>query len=186
MKQEERFMAEVQSFRTALNGFNRQDVVRYIEYLNNKHAAEVEQLNTQLSTAREAVANATDPALKRQLEVEKAKNEVLEKTIAELQTALAQKDPAGNLNAEELEAYRRAERMEREAQQRAGQIHAQVDAILADAALRVKESTARVSTMADQAAAQLQQCQEAIAATKAAFEEASSAIAAIGAEETHA
>ena len=30
-------MATVQHFRTALAGFNRQDVVNYIEFLNNQH-----------------------------------------------------------------------------------------------------------------------------------------------------
>lgn len=166
-------MAEVQNFRTALNGFNRQDVVRYIEYLNNKHAAQIEQLSTQLSTAKEALAKAPDPALKQKLDAEKAKNAALEKTVAQLQDALAQKAPAGSPNAEELEAYRRAERMEREAQVRAEQIRAQADAILADATARVNASTAKFSAMMDQLDTQLKQCQEAAAAAKAVFAETS-------------
>ena len=42
----------VKHFRSALNGFNRQDVVQYIEYLNNQHNAKVEQLNNQLRNAK--------------------------------------------------------------------------------------------------------------------------------------
>ena len=42
-------MAQQKTFRTALNGFNREDVVSYIEYLNSVHAAEINQLNTELN-----------------------------------------------------------------------------------------------------------------------------------------
>lgn len=45
-------MAAQQTFRTAFNGFNREDVVRYIEYLNTKHTAEVNQLNSELAFLR--------------------------------------------------------------------------------------------------------------------------------------
>ena len=41
-------MAGVHNFRSALGGFNREDVVRYIEYINNKHNTEIAQLNNQL------------------------------------------------------------------------------------------------------------------------------------------
>ena len=40
-------MAESHNFRTALNGFKREDVVRYIEYLNSKHNTLVNQLRTE-------------------------------------------------------------------------------------------------------------------------------------------
>ena len=48
-------MAEHQNFRTALAGFNREDVVRYIEYLNTTHAAEIAQLNSELEYLRSRV-----------------------------------------------------------------------------------------------------------------------------------
>ena len=35
-------MAVSKNFRSALGGFNRQDVVRYIEYMNTKHASMVD------------------------------------------------------------------------------------------------------------------------------------------------
>jgi hypothetical protein len=35
------------NFRSAFNGFNRQDVVHYIELLNNQHKAQIEQLAAQ-------------------------------------------------------------------------------------------------------------------------------------------
>lgn len=45
-------MAAQQNFRSAFNGFNRDDVVRYIEYLNAKHTAEINQLNSELAFLR--------------------------------------------------------------------------------------------------------------------------------------
>lgn len=44
-------MAQQQTFRSAFNGFNREDVVRYIEYLNNQHAAEISRLRSELDFA---------------------------------------------------------------------------------------------------------------------------------------
>ena len=44
-------MSDIQKFRKAVNGFNRQDVVGYIEYLNNKHRSEINQLQNQLQVA---------------------------------------------------------------------------------------------------------------------------------------
>ena len=45
-------MAQQQTFRSALNGFNREDVVSYIEYLNSVHTAEINQLNSELEFFR--------------------------------------------------------------------------------------------------------------------------------------
>ena len=56
-------MAGIQNFRSALNGFNRQDVVHYIEYLNNQHNAQLEQLNTQLQNAQAPFANRLSSAV---------------------------------------------------------------------------------------------------------------------------
>ena len=41
-------MSEILNFRSAFNGFHREDVVHYIEYLNAKHTTEVNQLNAEL------------------------------------------------------------------------------------------------------------------------------------------
>ena len=45
-------MSSIQNFRSAFNGFNREDVVHYIEFLNSKHAAELNQLNSELDYLR--------------------------------------------------------------------------------------------------------------------------------------
>ena len=45
-------MAVQMNFRSALNGFNRDDVVHYIEYLNTKHMAEINQLKSEMEFLR--------------------------------------------------------------------------------------------------------------------------------------
>ena len=45
-------MAAQQNFRSAFNGFNREDVVQYIQYLNSKHASEISQLHSELEYLR--------------------------------------------------------------------------------------------------------------------------------------
>lgn len=154
-------MAAIQHFRTALGGFNREDVVRYIEYLNYQHNSQIEQLNTQLQTAREELAHThTDNDLQAKLDAALAR-------CAELEAQLArQGQPV--LSGDELEAYRRAERAERLAQQRAAQIYAQANAVLADATVKVESAAENMNAMAEQINAKLeasrQDLQEAVSA----------------------
>ena len=154
-------MAAIQHFRTALGGFNREDVVRYIEYLNYQHNSQIEQLNTQLQTAREELAHThADNDLQAKLDAALAR-------CAELEAQLAsQGQPV--LSGDELEAYRRAERAERLAQQRAAQIYAQANAVLADATVKVESAAEGMNAMAEQINAKLeasrQDLQEAVSA----------------------
>lgn len=155
-------MAAVQNFRTALGGFNRQDVVSYIEYINNKHNSELEQLNTQLQTAQEALAQATDNSeLLAKLEAAEARCAELEAQLtAGGQVVVASEDS-------ELETYRRAERAERLARDRAAQIYAQANAALADATVKVEAISDGMNALTEQFNAQMQegkkQLQDAVA-----------------------
>lgn len=45
-------MAEQMKFRSAVNGFNRTDVCRYIEFLSNSHNVKVNQLHTEIGQLR--------------------------------------------------------------------------------------------------------------------------------------
>lgn len=157
-------MAGIQNFRTALGGFNRQDVVQYIEYMNNQHNSQIEQLNTQLRNTEEALAQLqgrSDSALQEQLAEAQAR-------CAELEAQLAATPTAPAKTSDELEAYRRAERTERMAQERAAQIYAQANAVLADATLKVEAVSDGMNAVAQQIADQLQtsrqQLQEAVSA----------------------
>ena len=82
-------MAAFQNFRSAVGGFNREDVVRYIEYMNNKHASQVNQLNTELQALQEELAQLRSQAdLTAQLEEANARIAQLEQENAALQSKL--------------------------------------------------------------------------------------------------
>ena len=49
-------MASAQNFRSAFNGFNREDVVRYLEYLNTKHQNQINQLTAEAEELRAQLA----------------------------------------------------------------------------------------------------------------------------------
>lgn len=157
-------MAGMQNFRSALGGFNRQDVVQYIEYMNNQHNSQIEQLNTQLRNAEEALARAqgrSDSTLQEQLDAAQAR-------CAELEAQLAATPAAPQKTDDELEAYRRAEKAERMARERAAQIYAQANAVLADATTKVEAVSEGMNSVAQQIANQLQasrqQLQDAVSA----------------------
>ena len=141
-------MAAPKNFRSSLHGFNRQDVVEYIEYLNNQHSTKVAQLTTQLQNAKAAP---TDANLLAQLDAANAR-------IAELEAQLA--GQAADCSQQELEAYRRAEAAERQANIRAGQIYAQANAVLADATLKADAAAQQLAAISEQAIAQLQLTKE--------------------------
>ena len=147
-------MAQLHHFRSALNGFNRQDVVNYIEYLNNQHNTQVQQLKNELQLAGEKKA---DSDLQAQLDAALARCQELEEQLA------AKGESCTEL---ELEAYRRAEKAERQAQTRAHQIYAQANAALADATAKAEVAAQRIGAIADDAVAQLKICQASVLETK--------------------
>ncbi len=193
-------MAEFQNFRSALNGFHREDVVHYIAYLNNRHAAEQNQMRTELQTMRAKLdalsrvptpdaaltaqlneANARCAELTDALAAQKAAADQrcaeLEQELALLRGQLAQ---AGQRqNAEELEAYRRAERTERMAQERVTQLYAEVNGALADATVQVDEAAAQVTAVADSVSAELAKLQAAVTAGKGALQSAATTLYAV-------
>lgn len=159
-----------QHFRSAFNGFNRQDVVRYIEYLNNQHNAQVEQLKSQLQNAKVPVDN----ELQAKLDAALAKCAQLEAQLAGAPVAATE---------QELEAYRRAERTERMANERAQQICSQANAVLADATVKAEAATARIGELAEQTKSQLQAYQDAISANQTLLQDAVAALYAIKPQE---
>ena len=161
-------MAEFQNFRTAFAGFRREDVVNYIEYMNNKHKSQLEQLNTQLATAQEQLdkfAGIDCDALQAELA---AANEKIARLEEQLACCCPDSDAKPILTGDELEAYRRAERAERLARERAAQIYAQANAALADTTVKVEAISDNMNDLTEQFSAKLQegkkQLQDAVAA----------------------
>lgn len=78
-------MASTKNFRSALNGFNREDVVHYIEYLNAKHNSELQQLTAEMDLLRNSAAA---PDLSEQLQAAQEEVQTLRSQLAEKTDAL--------------------------------------------------------------------------------------------------
>ena len=172
-------MPAPQNFRSAFNGFNREDVVRYLEYINSKHTAEINQLTSEadyLRTRLESTGNQDIAALEAERDELRAQVEALTSRCAELEAACGQEVPSSN---EELEAYRRAERTERLARERADLVYHQINGVLADATAKVDTIALEISGMADQVMDQLTQLQTAVSNSKQALKDAASTLYAI-------
>lgn len=185
-----------QTFRSALNGFNREDVVRYIEYLNAQHASEINRLNSELAFLRSK--NEKDASLPGAAENEGLVEQqaarirelfdqcnAQEQQITQLNADLAQaKQQISNRSHadEELEAYRRAERTERMARERAEQLCDQANAVLADATVKVEDAAALISQMSDRVTDQLAELQAAVAGSKQALSDAAATMYSIQAK----
>ena len=136
-----------QTFRSSFNGFNREDVVRYLEYINAKHAAELNQLRSELEFLRskEVPAPAEEVCDNSELVEQQAARirelfdrcKEQEETIADLTARLenVQVTEAAPITCpeQELEDYRRAEHAERVARERAEVVYHQANAVLSDA-----------------------------------------------------
>lgn len=201
-------MSNKNTFRSAFNGFNREDVVHYIEYINAQHAAQVNQLTAEVEFLRSRLAAAApeveeEPiqevaaeeapdvqailAEKEQLETQvqelleekNALEEQLQAALAEKyqavldrDAALAQQVTVRSHAEEELEAYRRAERAERLAKERANKVHHRVNGVLADATVKVDEAAATIGQLSDLVLDQLNQLQAAVSGSKQALQDA--------------
>ena len=181
-----------QTFRTAFNGFNREDVVHYIEYLNAQHAAEINRLNSELAFLRskaeqdasaaqvDEAANAETAELIEQqatrirelFDQNKAQEQTISKLTADLDQALQQQISYKSRVEEELEAYRRAERTERMARERAEQMYTQANAVLADATVKVDDAAGLIAQVSDKVSEHLAQLQSAVSGSKLALQDA--------------
>lgn len=186
------------NFRSSLHGFNRQDVANYLEYLNNRHAAQVNQLNTDLEALRrQAEATAEDPQraaletrcqeLEQQLAAaRKERDEALaQKEAVEQKLEAAQRDreeallrsSGEKLDANrELEAYRRAERTERVARERAEQVYSETGTVLTQASNRIEAALRQMTGISQQVTGQLDTLQTAIASSRLALQDAAQTI----------
>lgn len=219
-------MAELQNFRSAFNGFNREDVVHYIEYINARQESQLAQLQTELQSAQEQlqhlreapvepVDNAELSALQERCAALESDNARLaeenaqllasveeatapaaqdfQKELEALQQQLAQvtrernraverlESPRGRTD-DELEAYRRAERMEREARERVKQLYHQANGTMADAGTQLSDASALLSKTADLAAAKLGELLDTITQSKTALRQATKTLAAMAPE----
>ena len=202
-------MSAPQNFRSAFNGFNRDDVVKYLEYINSRHHAQVNQLTgeneylrQQLEAAQaapgaqEELQRLQELCASQQVELEElravrtameARCSGMEKELEEAQEARRRAEEAQSTAqcgvAQELEAYRRAERMERQARERSEQIYRQTNSVLADATVQLEDATGGIFQLADQVMGQLEQLRSAVERSKQALKNASDTMYAIRPQE---
>lgn len=197
-------MSKPQNFRTSMHGFNRVDVVNYIDYLVNRHNSEMDAVKADYKLreeelqehceALEATVSAlrADPANPEQLELLKqehqaeleqteklyqAQIDALKSEIEALKSALAEKSEA------ELEAYRRAERVETMTRDRANRQREKGDAILAGAGEQVAAMAQSMEAAASGLEAVIAQMRDCVSESKAQIASAAQALSALQAEE---
>ena len=205
-------MAESFNLRSAFNGFNREDVVHYIEYLNANHEKQIKQLKADLATMQrdsflpeaheeleEQLAEmqeqfAQQESLLTALNVEKdellTKCSQLEAVLAVLTTenkdladkvtqleaqlaatpennsAVAQQPRFTPSMEEELAAYRRAERVERQANERANALYRNLRTALQDTVAKADEAVSNLDNISGQFNAQINTMRDALLDSK--------------------
>ena len=172
-------MAAFQNFRGAVGGFNREDVVRYIEYINNKHSSQINQLNTEMQALQEELAQLRGKTdLSAQLEEANARIAQLERERDALAAQVEQMADRPQTDSE-LEAYRRAERAERIAADRVAQLYQQANGALADATAKADDTATQVGQLTDDLMVRLQQLQGVLSSGGNAMRDAAAALFAI-------
>ena len=176
-------MSAPQNFRSAFHGFNREDVVRYLEYINAKHASQVNQLTNDAEFLRRKLEAMPDvSALEQERDDLKLQLSELQDRCAALEARLAQGGEAPTME-QELEVYRRAERTERMARERSELIYHQAGSILTEASEKVDALSAQVTPMAEDILARLKDLTTAVESGRNALREALDLMATLKPEE---
>ena len=202
-------MAEKHNFRSAFNGFHREDVVRYIEFITSKHNNQVNQLTAENEQLRKQLAEAEavpgqDPLTLQMLAHAEAERDELRTRCAQLEQQLENAISAEEAQARidqakleadarvaaameqvaalqqkadrELDAYRRAERTERLARERAEKVYQQANVALSNASTHVESAAEQIGGMANQLLSQLDQLRGAVSGSRDALSAAADAL----------
>ena len=189
-------MDDFSKFRSALNGFHRADVTAYIEKLCAEHQKELKKaqdeaagLSQQLEVAKAALLSEARRSEK--LEAQLAETETaLESTQAALEEALTLPSPEPEepeaLPAEELpeeeddmdyptlelEAYRRAEAMERLSAGRAARLRQQLNDLLEQVSSRYEQTGQEIQVLTEDIRTNLKRLEDTLSDLDAIFNEA--------------
>ena len=189
-------MDDFSKFRSALNGFHRADVTAYIEKLCAEHQKELKKaqdeaagLSQQLEVAKAALLSEARRSEK--LEAQLAETETaLESTQAALEEALTLPSPepvepealpAEELPEEEddmdyptleLEAYRRAEAMERLSAGRAARLRQQLNDLLEQVSSRYEQTGQEIQVLTEDIRTNLNRLEDTLSDLDAIFNEA--------------
>ena len=188
-------MADISKFRSALGGFNREDVVNYIESMSleqQKQLRKLQEENEKLRSEKNALAellaaaNSDLSTLREQDAALSEQVELLAQQAAELAgqvKAESEKAPEETSEAAEpvdytsleLEAYRRAEQTERNAAVLADKIYRQLTALCEHARERYSDAGDEIAALSEDLTANLGRLQETLAELRLVFDEAENA-----------
>ena len=163
-------MTAPQRFRSAFNGFNKEDVVNYIEYLNNRYTAQLDQLKNQLQETQGSVSADVVAGLQAQLDAALLRCAELEEKVNATQDVSVSR---------ELEAYRRAEEAERKAHERAQAIYAHAQSTMDDVTAMAEAAAEEFNQVAERTSLQLKEYQDSIFTTVNNFKTAVSTLSTI-------
>ncbi len=188
-------MADISKFRSALGGFNREDVVNYIESMSleqQKQLRKLQEENEKLRSEKNALAELL-AAANRDLSTLREQDAALSEQVELLAQQAA--EPAEQVKAEpeeapeetseaaepvdyaslELEAYRRAEQTERNAAVRADKIYRQLTGLCEHARERYSDAGDEIAALSADLTANLGRLQETLAELRLVFDEAENA-----------
>lgn len=185
-------MADFTKFRTSVGGFNRTDVTDYIETLCVEHKKALKQLEDDKEALSAQLAEAEISLEAKTAEAETLQRKLSETELAlsstetaldeamsmiEEQTALLPEEPAEpeeetpDYPALELEAYRRAEKAERLAAERASRLRRQISDLLDHVSSRYEETAQDIHVLTQDVSTNLQRLQEALSDLDLIFDE---------------
>lgn len=200
-------MSEPMNFRSAFNGFNREDVVHYIEYLKSNHQNQLRQLQADLAAAQreelmvgeqdtaitdlqeqftqqEAILTALNAEkdeliakcsrLEAELAARSAENAALADKAARLEAQLSTANAKPHMSTymeEELAAYRRAERVERLANERANAVYRKLRVALQETTTQADHAVTNLDNIASQVNAQLRTLRHSLSDSKTYLEQ---------------
>lgn len=196
-------MSDFSRFRPSLNGFNRSDVTEYIEAASLAHQKELRKLtdenerlrtenaslSAQLRAAQAALSEAClqMDALRREAE-ERAQAEAEQAACAAQdkpeeeplpdgpeQECAVQEDEPADLTDMELEAYRRAEAMERNAIHRAERLTNRMSVLCENARSRYLESGGELAALSEDIKSAISRLEETLADVQVIFDDTESA-----------
>lgn len=189
-------MADITRFRTSMGGFNRADVANYMETMAAEHNRVKKQLQEENASLSARLAE-----LEQQAAAQAAQLQELQQKLTDTETALSstesaleealvmieeqdalraaqeaaaeQAEQAPDYAAMELEAYRRAEAMERTAQERSVRMRRKVSDFLDNLSARYEQTGQEVEALSEDIQTNLKRLQEALSDLDLIFEEAS-------------
>ena len=201
-------MSDVSRFRSAINGFNRTDVVNYVESISVEHQKQLRQLQNELAQLRaenETLSAEKDAltqkagALEAALEVAKtelaaeqearkqAEDEALEllERIPDEPAETPEEDTGSDTEApeaapdDELAAYRRAALTEQNAAARARRLQAHVTALCDNARSRYQDTGEEISALSTDLTTGIERLQDALAELQLIFDQSEEAFEAL-------